>query len=422
MTSPSRPGHADEKAGTLALERHGRRGGPAGRPGDAPDGPPGERARIPRGGGTPVRRVARGLVYGARLRARLGARRMRDPRPVRHDRAPARPGAGPALAGPPATAASSPAAAPAAGPTGQPARTPAPRGARRPLPAGRERATALGVAGVLLAFVVLATVHMLTVPRFLPSDETPHTGYALTVGHGHLPTLDTPVPREIPGMPPAVGQRARIYTANHPPLYYALAAAPLRAGVAAGAPVTGFYAARLLGIALTALGVLAAAALARLLVPARPQVAVAAAGVGALLPSFIHIAAFVHNDGFAFTTSTLVLVASALVLIQGPSRGRLLALALAAAAAAATRSSGLVLAGVAALAAAAAVLWHLDRPARARLALAGAAGALVVAVTAATSGWFYLRNLRLYGDVAGVRANLDRFGYRPHGSVGGFLL
>ncbi|HKE98263.1 MAG TPA: hypothetical protein VKG45_04955 [Actinomycetes bacterium] len=346
---------------------------------------------------------------------------MRDPRPVRHDRAPARPGAGPALAGPPATAAS-PAAAPADGTTGEPARTPAPRVARRPLPAGRERATALGVAGVLLAFVVLATVHMLTVPRFLPSDETPHTGYALTVGHGHLPTLDTPVPHEIPGMPPAVGQRARIYTANHPPLYYTLAAVPLRVGVAAGAPVAGFYAARLLGIALTALGVLAAAALARLLVPARPQVAVAAAGVGALLPSFIHIAAFVHNDGFAFTTSTLVLVASALVLIEGPSRSRLLALALAAAAAAGTRSSGLVLAGVAAFAAAAAAMWHPDRPARVRLVLAGAAGTLVVAVTAATSGWFYLRNLRLYGDVAGVRANLDRFGYRPHGSVGGFLL
>src|SRR5262245_44586455 len=125
----------------------GRRAGPAGPARGRAGGAARRTCKNPARGGTPVRRVARGLVYGARLRARLGARRMRDPRPVRHDRAPARPGAGPALAGPPATAAS-PAAAPADGTTGEPARTPAPRVARRPLPAGRERATALGVAGV----------------------------------------------------------------------------------------------------------------------------------------------------------------------------------------------------------------------------------------------------------------------------------
>jgi hypothetical protein len=322
----------------------------------------------------------------------------------------------PAAAAPPRRVAPPPPATPPAAPPAVAAP------ARATRSGGERRGLAVGVAGVLLAFGVLAVLHLLTVPRFLPSDETPHTGYGLVVGRGTLPTLDTPVPREIPGMPPPVGQRARVYTANHPPLYYALVAVPLRVGVGSGSPVVGFYAARLLGIALTAAGALATAALARLLVPSRPRVAVGAAGLGLLLPSFIHVAALVHNDGLGFATSTLTLALSVLVLVRGPSRGRLLALALAAAAAAGTRSSGLVLAGFAALAAAAAGLWHLRRPARARVAAGLAYGALVVAVTAAAFGWFYLRNVRLYGDLAGVRANLDRFGYLPDGSVAGFLL
>jgi hypothetical protein len=42
-------------------------------------------------------------------------------------------------------------------------------------------------------------------------------------------------------------------------------------------------------------------------------------------------------------------------------------------------------------------------------------------VVVAVAGWFYLRNLRLYGDLTGSAALLERFGRVPRGSVAGLL-
>src|SRR6266545_7607355 len=93
--------------------------------------------------------------------------------------------------------------------------------------AWQRRVVWLGVAGMLLAFGVLGCLHALTVRPFLPADEIPHTGYAVVVGRGHLPTLSTPTPL-LTGMPrrTAQGHGGQIYTANHPPLYYMLVATP----------------------------------------------------------------------------------------------------------------------------------------------------------------------------------------------------
>jgi hypothetical protein len=285
------------------------------------------------------------------------------------------------------------------------------------------RALRLGVAGIVLAFLVLAALHTITIPAFLAADETPHTGYALLLSRGVLPTLDTPTPlHEIPDMPQAFVSRRRVYTANHPPLYYALVAVPLRLGVETGSPTVGFYAARLLGVGLAAAGLVAAAILARLLAPGRPQLALAAAGIGGLLPSFVHISALVHNDGLGFTTTTFALALSVLVLAKGPTNARLLWLALAAAAAAGTRSSGLLVVTLVVLGALGGAILHLKRPPRARIAWGIAHGALVAVATAILSGWFYLRNFKLYGDLTGTAANLDRFGYEPRGSTHEFLL
>ena len=316
-----------------------------------------------------------------------------------------------------------------------PGPAPAPAGVPEGRPERSRGALALGLAGVLLAFTVLAGLHALSVRPFLPADEMPHTGYALLVGRGRLPTLTTPTPL-LPRMPRAYQNRLRVYTANHPPLYYALVALPLRLGVATGHPMVGFAAARLLTVLLGGAGVLAVAGLALVLAPGRPQLAVAAAGVGSLVPSFVHISGLVHNDAAGFTTATATLALSALVLVRGPSRGRVAALATAAAAAALTRASGLPFAAAAVLAAGLAPLVHLegsgepgtDTPEdrgqrRWRTAVAGARDAGVVAgVTALAAGWFYLRNRALYGDIGGTAANLRQFGMRPRGSPDQFLL
>jgi hypothetical protein len=268
------------------------------------------------------------------------------------------------------------------------------------------RAVGLGLAGVLLAFVVLAALHAVTVAPFLAADERSHTGYGLLVAHGRLPTLSTPAPLLLsPGVGP------RIYTANHPPLYYALVAPPLRLGVASGHPMVGFAAARLLTVLVGATGIAAVAALALVLRPNRPQLALAAAAVGPLLPSFVHLCGLIHNDALGYTTATVTLAVAALVLVRGPSAGRLAALAAAAAAAALTRASGLPFAALAVLAAGVAPLIHGRPPPVVRVAAAAAQAALVAVAVAVAAGWFYLRNRALYGDLGGTAENLRLFGF-----------
>jgi hypothetical protein len=255
----------------------------------------------------------------------------------------------------------------------------------------RRQGVRLGVAGAVLAFVALAAAQTWTIPAYQPQDEAAHVGYALVVGGGRLPTIDTPIPSD--GSPRLAAKLAhsappnrQVWTANHPPLFYLLASVPLRLGTAGGHPLGGLKVARLVGVGLSAVGVALVALLALWLLPDRPQLAVAAAGLAALAPVFVHVSATLYNDSLAFLTSTATLLAAAAVLLRGPSRGRLAALAAAAAAASLARESGLLLAG-----------------------LAGAA--------AAASGWFYLRNLRLYGDVTGSAALLEKFHRLPHGPI-----
>ena len=192
---------------------------------------------------------------------------------------------------------------------------------RRERPPEERRALRLGLAGVVLAFLTLATLHVLTVRPFLPADERAHTGYALLVGRGELPTLSTPTP-PLPGIPPPSGQRLRIYTANHPPLYYALVAAPLRLGEATRHPLVGVAAARLLTALMAGAGLVAAAGLALVLVPGRPQLAVGAAGIAALLPSFVHLSGLVHNDALGFATATASAAVSRRAAVTPPSGWR----------------------------------------------------------------------------------------------------
>ena len=279
----------------------------------------------------------------------------------------------------------------------------------------------IGLAGVVVAFVGLGSLYAATVPKFLPADETSHVGYALVVGRGDLPRLDTRVPDEIPGLALQYEVRREIYTANHPPLFYLPTAVPLRAGVASGHPVLGLELARLLSVAMTAVAGVAVWWTARVLLPRRPEVAVLAAALTLLLPAVPRFAGVVYNDGFSMAVAAMAVLAGTRVLVLGPSPRRLAAAAAAAAALTLTRAVGipasLLVAGTVALA----MLVHDPRPVGRRLVRAATVGALVVLAAALSSGWFWLRSRHLYGDLTGSDVNLARFGYGPRGSTAELL-
>ena len=86
----------------------------------------------------------------------------------------------------------------------------------------------LGVAGATLA---LALANALATPPFTGNDEAAHVSYALAVADGRLPEVTDRTPAEPIG---GLASGRLLYTANHPPLYYALVGPEVRGLVDSG--------------------------------------------------------------------------------------------------------------------------------------------------------------------------------------------
>jgi hypothetical protein len=256
----------------------------------------------------------------------------------------------------------------------------------------RER---VGILGAAVAFVGLSILASLTIKPFLPADESLNVDYALSVTEGRIPRVDEPVIPQLPGQ----RRLSLTYVANHPPLYFVLAGIPLRLGLDHGHPMLGFYAARLLTILLSVGMVVGTGILAVVLARRRrPAVAVGAAALVATSGSLVLHAAIIHNDGLATSLIAAQLVATVLVLRQGLRTGPCLLLVASASLGLLTRISAVSLVALSAAALVAAALLHPVGGWR-RAILRGVAWAcLLAAACALTSGWFYWRNTRLYGD------------------------
>jgi 4-amino-4-deoxy-L-arabinose transferase-like glycosyltransferase len=267
--------------------------------------------------------------------------------------------------------------------------------------------TRRGVLGVVVTFLALGLMQVFIVPPLLPSDESSHVSYALTLANGDLPRLDQ---SNVPGFP-HMNTAATIFTANHPPLLYALVAVPLEAGIHADQPITGLKVARIISLLFGLAAVLGAALLARLVLPAREDVPVIAAAVVALTPTVPHVSGIVYNDAIGMAGSTWLLVAGMLVLRRGVTRRTVLLLMAAAAFAALARSSSLF-----ALLPAILLAGYGARRWRPALGI----GALTMGATVVAGGWWYLRNKHLYGSFLG-NGYLTRRGRvipkRPFGDV-----
>lgn len=231
------------------------------------------------------------------------------------------------------------------------------------------------VAGALagIAFVAL-------VPAGLPYDEPAHwSNVQFYLDQGRMPTL---------------GEPGTSYEAQMGPVayvLYALVAAPFHF---LGAETAAFYAARVLGVVQLLMLALLFAAVARRTLKVRPGVTLVVVGAAALNPMLLAVSTSVQNDTVALLFGTGALLVAA---TRGPRPiraavivGCLLALALLTKV---TAWPFVVAVGVM-------LVWRRQWRELFVTAL----------VTAAASGWWFVRNIALYGDVT-ARAGVERAGY-----------
>ncbi|PYY37342.1 hypothetical protein DEI89_04045 [Curtobacterium sp. MCBD17_030] len=269
--------------------------------------------------------------------------------------------------------------------------------------------------GIVLAaalFAVFAAIAIgFSAPPFNSGDEAAHFDYAVSVWHGHLPVFQDGLTIDAPfGIIPPVQ-----WVSQHPPLFYAILAPVVGPLWDSGQQYHAVLAGRVANAVLAGLTVLAAGWAARRVLPTRPGAASVAAVVVSLTSMFLLVGGAVYNDLPNIAFGALAIGVAATALRRGLST-RLVVLA--AVVTAAGMLSRLTFA-VFVVAVLVAVVC-----ARGRGWWNGLVGKLVavVVVTAApalAAGWFFLRNERLTGNIAGSQpewaaAHLHR---RQHGFV-----
>ena len=266
------------------------------------------------------------------------------------------------------------------------------------------------LAALLLALVGAQIALVFKVPSW-GNDEPAHIGYVASLAEGRLPTIESDIvddPARFPGTAAEFRgwdeDHGDIWTANHPPLFH-LAMVPVWwvASEHQSAMTITMRLANTLGFAVWLFLV---GALARELVPRRPAVA-ALAVVVAAAPTLVLRSAFLVNDGWASASALLLLLAT-IRMVRGTVTPERIAVAVTAGTVAAgTRAQGVLVVAVCA-AVLLVVLTGRDGWRRGWCVAAAVGG-----IPAAAWGWFYLRNLHLYGDLTGQDALLEKFERAP---------
>lgn len=265
------------------------------------------------------------------------------------------------------------------------------------------------VAPILLMFAAIALATGFTQVQLPNSDEVAHLDYALQVWHWQLPVFENGLMLQVEKSPPVQ------WTAQHPPLFYLLAAPFVGPLLDAGHPET----ANLVGRGVnTLIGVVALIALAwaiSRIVPGRRARSWTYLGtaVAAVVSPFIRVGAAFYNDELAVVFIALASGLAASVVWAGLSAPRLAAAALVTVGLLLTRANTVITAALLVVAVMVAA-WHGAAGTRGRRWLAaGLAAAVLVVAGAVGAGWFYLRNIRLTGGWTGghpdwAAANLGR--------------
>jgi 4-amino-4-deoxy-L-arabinose transferase-like glycosyltransferase len=290
---------------------------------------------------------------------------------------------------------------------------------------------------VLVVFLVLGVVYSVAAPIFEKPDELYHYFFVQ-----HL--------LEERALPVQDGSDEALWAqeASQPPLYYVLAALavswvdtsdarelvwlnPQRNMGNPGDPgnrnivvhtererwpyhgaVLAVHVARWLSLLFGAGAVASIYLIGRQVFPARPVLALGAAAIGAFVPQFLFISSSVSNDSLiAFLAALTLLILLKMVNDKkGRQPGHLsfahLSLGFTLGLAALTKLSGLALLGLSGLV----LAWIAWRQRSWRYLLAS--GLVVGGLAIGIAGWWYARNVRLYGDLTGLNAMFQVVGRR----------
>lgn len=282
-----------------------------------------------------------------------------------------------------------------------------------------------------LIFFLVGLVYLYAAPNFEASDTVQHVGMIKHIA-------------ETGALPVQSGDHDELYgqEASQPPLYYLIMAALWNAFDTSDfaerylpSPFTvigdtsgkgnrnlviykqpyppdlsgsslALYAIRLLSLGMGAATVWAVYRSALVVMPGEAGVALLAGALTAFNPQFLFISASVSNDTLVNLLAALIAWRMLVMLRDGFEARRSFALALLIALASLAKLSGLVLGAVVGLAALWLVIRGGDR--RGFFQLAG----LTLLFWLAIAGWWYARNLSLYGELFGTSTMLDYFGRR----------
>ena len=232
---------------------------------------------------------------------------------------------------------------------------------------------------VLAGCAVLGIVYLVLMPRGLPYDEPSHwSNVVFYIEHHRIPVLGDP---------------GVTYEAQMGPVAYvvmALAGAPLWSSSAEGA----FYAARAVGLVELLLLVVVVWRLTRMALPGRRGAAVLAAAAAALNPMLLAMSTSIQND-----TLAILLAAGAVDVATSAAeagRRRMVVVGLLVGLAMLTK----ITAWPAGVVLGAWLLWRRG----------WVSASLYAATVLVVAGWWFWRNLDLYGDLSG-RGGVEAAGY-----------
>ena len=298
----------------------------------------------------------------------------------------------------------------------------------------------MGLVGVLLAFASIGGLYAFQQPPFVAPDETAHLGYAHEIASLRLPEIDRAPDR--PGW--AVQWEAEadsrpddryrgVWVANHPPLNYVLTAPLIWAADLQERPDGGLLYLRLANVLFAAVGVALTYLLGIELSGGIRRIGLAAAAVAALVPQGHIVFSQGLNDGLGYAAGTAIVLAGVRCLRRGIGRRELVALGAAGTAAIGARAATMLLAVVVVGFVAAVELLRAGdgdgdeagivrgRPWSERIRAAALVVGAGLVPGGVLLGWYYVRNIALYGDIGASDHLLRLFRRRRRGSVAGMM-